>query len=115
MRFTNLFERFASIHARHVHVKQHDIRFNLLNELDAFKAIARLADDLKVGLTLQERLYAASEKCVIVNEQNSNHFFFPLSEAFTAECGKAGFMQSVHSRGAAGVGNSPKVEVCRRI
>ena len=105
MRFTNLLERFASVHARHIHVKQHHIGLNLLNELDAFKSVARFADDLKVGLTLQERLYAASEKRVIVNEQNSNHFFFPLSEAFTADCGKSFLMQSVHSRGAVGIGN----------
>ena len=59
--FQDLREGFVAIHHRHIQVKQHHVRLELLGELDAVKTVIGFAHDLEVGLTLQERLQAAAE------------------------------------------------------
>ena len=49
MGFMDLGHGLAAVHARHVHVKQNNVRIQLFDKLDAFQTVAGLAITSKSG------------------------------------------------------------------
>ena len=65
-------ESLAAVHRRHVEIEQHDVGLDLLDELDAFKAVGSLAHHLEVVLAGEQRLEATAKQRVVVNQGDAN-------------------------------------------
>ena len=68
------FEGLDAVHARHLDIHGHDIRFELMHELQRLFAVARHADDRNAGILRQHRREALPHKCRIVDNQYLNRF-----------------------------------------
>lgn len=82
MGFMDLGHGLAAVHARHVHVKQNNVRIQLFDKLDAFQTVAGLADHLEVRLPLKKGLDTAAKQRVVIDQNNADalsHFFNPES------------------------------------
>ena len=84
----------AAVHARHVHVKQNNVRIQLFDKLDAFQTVAGLANHLEVRLPLKKGLDTAAKQRVVIDQNNADALshFFQSRERLRLKCGKAGLL-----------------------
>ena len=60
-----------AVHAQHRDVDHDDIGLQGLRLPEDAIAVSRLADDLHVGLTVDQQLQAVTDRCVVVCEQDA--------------------------------------------
>ena len=60
------------VHLGHLDVHEHDVRIELLRELDRLGAVPRLADDLEVGLGLEDQAEARPHELLVVGQQHAD-------------------------------------------
>ena len=71
---------FQPIHFGHLDVHEHDIRIELLRELDRLGAVSGLANDLEVGFGLEYQAEARPHELLVVSQQHAHrHARPPLS------------------------------------
>ena len=94
MGLMDLSHGLAAVHARHVHVKQNNVRIKLFDKLDAFQTVAGLADHLEVRLPLKKGLDTAAKQRVVIDQNNADALshFFQSRERLRLKCGKAGLL-----------------------
>jgi hypothetical protein len=62
-----------AVDARHADVHEHDVGQCLPRARDRLGAVARLADDLDVGLRAQDHAKARAHEALVVGEQDADH------------------------------------------
>ena len=62
--------RLDPVDLRHAHVHQDDVRRDAARQLDRLAPVGRLADDLEVGLRLEDHPEAGAHECLVVDDQH---------------------------------------------
>ena len=64
--------RLDPVDLGHADVHQHDIRRDAARLLDRLSPVGRLADDLEVGLRLEDHPEAGAHECLVVDDQHAH-------------------------------------------
>lgn len=90
----------AAVHARHVHVKQNNVRIQLFDKLDAFQTVAGLANHLEVRLPLKKGLDTAAKQRVVIDQNNADALshFFSIPRAAPTQMRQGGAAWQIRSR-----------------
>ena len=65
--------RRESVHHRHIHVHQDEVRHDPARLLDRLRPVARLAHDLEIRLRLEQPLQPLPQQRVVVREEDPRH------------------------------------------